>query len=133
MVSLDIDFDIECCELINMFKKRGYPGHILYELYEEVKDLRGSVVKICQFLEKNLDDDAVDAVVRNASFSCMKDNKMANFTLVPETMMDHKRSPFMRKGICGDWKNHFTIAQSKYFNKVYQERMKDAEIKFVLD
>ncbi|XP_042331651.1 sulfotransferase 2B1-like isoform X2 [Sceloporus undulatus] len=45
--------------------------------YDELlKDLQGSVRRICQFLGKDLDASAVDSVVKNASFESMKGNKM---------------------------------------------------------
>uniref|UniRef100_A0A670Z5P1 Sulfotransferase n=1 Tax=Pseudonaja textilis TaxID=8673 RepID=A0A670Z5P1_PSETE len=94
--------------------------------YEELQeDLRGSVVRISQFLGKVLDDAAIDSVVANASFESMKSNKMSNFSLTPKFIMNQKKSAFLRKGISGDWKNHLTKAQSECFDQVYNERLQD--------
>ncbi|KAM4651435.1 sulfotransferase 2B1-like [Discoglossus pictus] len=102
-----------------------------YITYEELQqDLRGSVLRIAKFLGKELDDAAVDSVVEHSSFKTMKNNKMCNFTLVPQEYIDNRKGTFMRKGISGDWKNHFTVAQSEYFDKVYQQKMKELNIKF---
>ncbi|XP_053546632.1 sulfotransferase 2B1 [Bombina bombina] len=99
--------------------------------YEELQqDLRGSVVRICKFLGKELDDAAIDSVVEHSSFRTMKDNKMCNFTLVPQDFCDQTKGSFMRKGISGDWKNHFTVAQNEYFDRIFQEKMKDLNINF---
>ncbi|XP_043942105.1 sulfotransferase 2B1-like [Protopterus annectens] len=106
--------------------------NILYITYEELKkDLRGSVVKLCNFLGKELDDAAIDSVVENASFKVMKNNNMSNFS--QSDQINANISPFMRKGVTGDWKNHFTVAQSEHFDAVYQERMKDVKMKFPWD
>lgn len=99
--------------------------------YEELlKDLRGSVVRICNFLGRDLDDTAIDSVVENSSFKVMKENTMSNYSLLPSSFMDQTKGSFYRKGISGDWKNFFTVAQSEYFDRVYQEKMKDCDIKF---
>ncbi|XP_053546628.1 sulfotransferase 2B1 [Bombina bombina] len=99
--------------------------------YEELQqDLRGSVLRICKFIGKELNDAAIDSVVENSSFKVMKENKMSNYSLTPLEYLDHRKGSFMRKGIVGDWKNHLTVAQNEYFDKVYQEKMKDLNIKF---
>ncbi|XP_030053668.1 sulfotransferase family cytosolic 2B member 1 [Microcaecilia unicolor] len=100
--------------------------NILFQTYEELlQDLRGSVVRICNFLGKELDEAAIDSVVENATFKTMKDNKMTNYSLVPSDFMDHEKGSFLRKGISGDWKNQFTEAQSERFDQIYQEKMKE--------
>lgn len=32
--------------------------------------------------------------------------------------------PPLPPGVCGDWKNHFTLAQSEAFDRIYREQMR---------
>ncbi|XP_078236380.1 sulfotransferase 2A1-like [Pogona vitticeps] len=112
-------------------KLKERPNFFLITYEELQQDLRGSVEKICHFLGKELASHQLDAVVKNASFQIMKDNKMSNFSLVIN--MDHEKGKFMRKGICGDWKNHLTVAQSEHFDHVYQEKMQSVGVTFPWD
>ncbi|XP_048373662.1 sulfotransferase 2A1 [Sphaerodactylus townsendi] len=99
-------------------------SNIFFISYEELKqNLRGSVEQLCRFLGKELDDEAVTSVVENASFEAMRRNKMCNSTMLPKELMDQEKGTFLRKGVCGDWKNNFTVAQSEYFKRVYKEKM----------
>ncbi|XP_044134022.1 sulfotransferase 2B1-like isoform X1 [Bufo gargarizans] len=99
--------------------------------YEElIQDIRGSVVRICKFLGQELDDAQIDLVVKYSTFKSMEENKMTNWSQISPEIMDQSKGSFMRKGISGDWKNHFTVAQSEYFDKVYQEKMNDININF---
>uniref|UniRef100_A0A8D0BZ60 Sulfotransferase n=1 Tax=Salvator merianae TaxID=96440 RepID=A0A8D0BZ60_SALMN len=103
--------------------------NVFFITYEELqKNLRGGVEKICHFLGKELTSEQIDSVVENASFEKMKDNKMSNFSMMPDTIMDKTKGKLLRKGISGDWKNHFTVAQNEYFDRVYQENMQDVNI-----
>ncbi|XP_063292305.1 sulfotransferase 2B1-like [Pelobates fuscus] len=108
--------------------------NFLLNTYEDLyEDLRGSVIRISKFLGKNFDDAIIDSIVEHATFKSMKDNKMSNFTLLPGTYMDQDKSPFMRKGVTGDWKNHFTVVQSEYFDKIYKTKMHNYPVKFPWD
>ncbi|XP_063798818.1 sulfotransferase 2B1-like [Pseudophryne corroboree] len=99
--------------------------------YEElIQDLRGSVVRICKFLGQELDDAQIDSVVEHSAFTAMKENKMSNWSLMPPEVLDQSKGSFLRKGVSGDWKNLFTVAQSENFNKLYQEKMKDINTTF---
>ncbi|KAM6154498.1 3-beta-hydroxysteroid sulfotransferase-like [Erethizon dorsatum] len=97
------------------------PRDVLTSCYH---DLRGSVEKICQFLGKKLETEELDSVLLNSSFSVMKDNQMsAQHEITSPADNTIISFPALRKGICEDWKNHFTVAQSETFDKVYQEKM----------
>uniref|UniRef100_A0A2K5RC59 Sulfotransferase n=1 Tax=Cebus imitator TaxID=2715852 RepID=A0A2K5RC59_CEBIM len=88
-----------------------------------LQDLQGSVQRICEFLGHPLSKEALGSVVAHSTFSAMKANTMSNYTLLPPSLLDHRRGAFLRKGICGDWKNHFTVAQSEAFDRVYRRQM----------
>ncbi|XP_034974606.1 sulfotransferase 2B1-like [Zootoca vivipara] len=109
-------------------------ANIFFITYEELQqDLRGSVQRICRFLGKELNSQQLEAVVENASFHKMKDNKMSNFSLTPDDLFDHTKGKLMRKGISGDWKNHLTVAQSEHFDRAYRENMRGVNMTFPWD
>ena len=93
---------------------------VLLVKYESMKgDLRSEIKRIASYIGKALSDDAVDTIVEHCSFNSMMTNNMVNYKLLP----DHLRqdiSPFMRKGVVGDWKNYFSEEQSNYMDELYQ-------------
>ncbi|KFQ64714.1 Sulfotransferase family cytosolic 2B member 1, partial [Phaethon lepturus] len=96
-------------------------------------DLPGSVRHLCQFLGQDLDDEAVSSVVQNASFTAMQENPMCSSILLPADITDQTKGQFLRKGICGDWENHFTVAQSETFGRIYRDRMQGLNMTFPWD
>ncbi|KAJ3592617.1 hypothetical protein NHX12_007744 [Muraenolepis orangiensis] len=100
-------------------------------LMKKAKDLRSEVVRLCQFVGKNLSDDAIDAITKRASFDNMKRDEAAYKW--SNGMYKDNKSVFMRKGTIGDWKNYLTVAQSELFDRVYEEQMKDMPLKYIWD
>ncbi|XP_053460722.1 sulfotransferase 2A1-like isoform X2 [Nycticebus coucang] len=93
--------------------------------YEELKrDTEGTVEKICQFLGKKVEPEELSLILKNSSFQAMRENKMSNLSTLKPKYLVHQ-NPLMRKGVTGDWKNHFTVAQAEAFDKILQEKMAD--------
>ncbi|KAM4703077.1 3-beta-hydroxysteroid sulfotransferase-like [Rhinophrynus dorsalis] len=111
-------------------KLKDNPNFLLLSYDDMIKDPRSNVVKICKFLGKDLDDAAIDSVVEHSSFKAMKANDMSNYSAVPEHIFSKGEGSFHRKGVSGDYKNHFTPEQEAEFEKKYQELMKDVNLNF---
>ncbi|NXW43586.1 ST1B1 Sulfotransferase, partial [Nyctiprogne leucopyga] len=110
-------------------RRKDHP--ILYLFYEDLKeDLRRETAKVAQFLGRELPEPVLDAIARHTSFEAMRDNPTTNYSMVPSHLMDQSVSPFMRKGTTGDWKNHFTVAQSERFDQDYAQKMSGTDLRF---
>ncbi|CAO2639478.1 Sulfotransferase 1B1 [Lemmus lemmus] len=110
-------------------KKKEHPLLFLY--YEDLKqNPKEEIKKVASFLDKTLDEETLDKIIHHTSFEMMKDNPMVNYTHLPSSMMDHSKSPFMRKGTIGDWKNYFTVAQNERFDAIYEKEMSGTTLKF---
>uniref|UniRef100_A0A8C7MHB2 Sulfotransferase n=1 Tax=Oncorhynchus kisutch TaxID=8019 RepID=A0A8C7MHB2_ONCKI len=93
-----------------------------YIFYEDmVEDTRRELDRLCSFLGLSPSAEEKERVSGRVQFDTMKKNSMANYSTL--SIMDIKISPFMRKGKVGDWKNHFTVAQSEQFDEDYKKKM----------
>ncbi|XP_041795657.1 sulfotransferase family 5A, member 1 [Chelmon rostratus] len=107
-------------------------NNLLHITYEEMSlDLQGTIKRVSSFLQWPLAEDELYNCVKHCSFSSMKDNKMVNYTLIAEEIMDHSKGSFMRKGKVGDWKNMFTDEQNQYFTSVFKSKMHNCTLEFV--
>uniref|UniRef100_A0A668T4B3 Sulfotransferase n=1 Tax=Oreochromis aureus TaxID=47969 RepID=A0A668T4B3_OREAU len=97
---------------------------IMYITYEEmVEDLPASLRHISDFLGCNLTEEVIQKIAEHCSFKSMQNNNMSNFSLMPKVCMDSDKSPFLRKGIAGDWKNHFSSEQLARFTSVISKEL----------
>ncbi|XP_025781608.1 amine sulfotransferase-like [Puma concolor] len=109
--------------------------NIQFLMYEEMKkDLKGSLSKVCKFLGKELSEEEMDSIVRQATFQNMKYDPRANYKNIIKTRYGlEAKGHFLRKGTIGDWKNHMTVEQNERFDKIFQRKMKDFPLKFIWD
>ncbi|KAL3060743.1 hypothetical protein OYC64_015147 [Pagothenia borchgrevinki] len=106
--------------------------NMLFITYEEmIQDLHSAVQRISVFLEKELNPEQLANVVKHSTFNNMKKIPKANYEQVPDDLFSHHEGRFMRKGTIGDWKHHFTEAQSERFDQVFQREMKDTPLRFI--
>ncbi|CAN9515421.1 unnamed protein product [Ophioblennius macclurei] len=113
----------------NWWKKKQTYSNLHYMFYEDmIEDTGRELDKLCSFLGLTPSVEKKTKILGDVHFDNMKNDKMANYSTNPS--MDFKISPFMRKGKVGDWKNHFTVAQSEDFDEDYKTKMKDATLKF---
>ncbi|XP_042328047.1 sulfotransferase 1C2-like [Sceloporus undulatus] len=104
---------------------------ILYLFYEDMKeDLSREIQKVAQFLGIQLPDPVLKQIVQHTAFESMKTNPMANYSTLPAFIMDQDVSPFMRKGIVGDWKQHFTVAQSERLDDIFAQKLQSNGLTF---
>ncbi|TSL75249.1 Sulfotransferase 1A4 [Bagarius yarrelli] len=125
---------LELLKLMNppRFIKTHLPIQLVPEGFWEnkCKNPRREIVKIMQYLDLSRSDVIIDKIVELTSFSVMKDNPMANYSVIPKAVFDQSISNFMRKGEVGDWINYFTPAQSQIFDEDYARQMADVDIPF---
>ncbi|XP_057682214.1 sulfotransferase 1C1-like [Corythoichthys intestinalis] len=105
--------------------------NILFLFYEDMhENPRREVERIMNYLDLSLSDEVLNRVVKQTSFKNMKENPMVNYTFVPKEIFDQSTYKFMRKGVVGDWENHFTPEQSAEFDDDYEKKMKDVNMPF---
>ncbi|XP_058037847.1 sulfotransferase 1C2A-like isoform X2 [Ahaetulla prasina] len=92
---------------------------ILYLFYEDIKeDPTREIQKIAHFLNFELPDPILKEITEHTKFETMKSNPMANYLTMPAFVMNQALSPFMRKGVVGNWKEHLTVAQNEKIDEI---------------
>ncbi|XP_048452733.1 amine sulfotransferase-like [Rhincodon typus] len=125
-----VDYDSWFDHVRNWYDHR-HEFNIMFQSYEEmIKDLRVAVLKFINFLGRSLDNKSVDIIVERSTFKNMKSNPKSNYENAGFPTFDNSVVGFMRKGIVGDWKNHFTVAENEMFDRLFQEKMKGVPLKY---
>ena len=97
-----------------------YDSNVLFLSYEELKaDLYKCVKTIASFLGNELTDSQCTKVVEQCAFTAMKQNNAVNKLDMKELFGDQ----FIRKGIVGDWRNHFTADQSARLDELVADKI----------
>ncbi len=101
----------------------------LMVVYEELKkDPKSNIIKIANFLNKDLSEKAVEMIVERSSIESIK-SKM-NKRRRRNTSWRADRSSFIRKGAVGGWREYFSVEQSDYVDRQSEKYLTPLGIKF---
>ncbi|CAC5417235.1 SULT1 [Mytilus coruscus] len=105
-------------------------ANILPVKYEDLKLHPFSTIKkMAEFINVSHTDDFIREIIEKCSFDNIKKNKYDSTRII-----DPKHeSTLFRKGIIGDWKNWFTVAQNEKFDEIYREEMKNCNVDFIYE
>ena len=129
-VNGDIVFGPWCRHVRDFYdmKKQGKP--LLMVAFEDMKkDRMGVIKRVAEFLGKKLTEEQFQKVYEETSFEAMKKNSTGNYSHLQQMgLWDNNMAPFMRKGVVGDWKNHFTPELEKKFDEHVKEWFGDTDL-----
>ncbi|XP_060590853.1 sulfotransferase 2A1-like [Ruditapes philippinarum] len=99
---------------------------VLIVQYENLKkNSLHEVRRIQNYLGTNHSDERLQEVINRCSIDYLR-NDVESGKVETSLKDDKGKSVLYRKGIIGDWKNHFTVAQNEEFEKITNEKMKDS-------
>ncbi|XP_052066360.1 sulfotransferase 1C2-like isoform X1 [Mytilus californianus] len=105
-------------------------ANILPVKYEDLKLHPFSTIeKMAEFINVSHSEDFIRDITEKCSFDNIKKHKFDSSRII-----DPKHeSTLFRKGLIGDWKNWFTVAQNEKFDEMYREEMKNCDVNFIYE
>ena len=103
---------------------------ILFLKYEDIKkNLQKAISTIAEFMGYNLKPEVISSIEQLTSFASMRNNSATDYSWSADRR-NPSEAPFMRKGVIGDWRNHFTSDQAANFDALYEAKMKGSGLVF---
>ncbi|XP_070558506.1 sulfotransferase 1C4-like [Ptychodera flava] len=100
--------------------------NVLFLFFEDMKnDLKGSVRKISNFLDKPLDENTLDEITRRSTFDVMKENKNVNFRV-----SFREKAELLRMGKVGTWRSRLTPEESQAIDETFNARLAEIGLEF---
>jgi hypothetical protein len=91
--------------------------NLLKITYEEARsDTRKVLQTVVDFVDRPVTSERIDEVVAKTEFKAMQSSDVRLQINHPDLREDSS-APFMRKGIVGDWKEVFSVAQNEAFDR----------------
>ncbi|KAJ8040251.1 Sulfotransferase 1C2 [Holothuria leucospilota] len=109
--------------------------NFLFVKYEDFhKDLKGNIIRIAEFIGKNLSDDVIESITQQCTIAGMRKtyNKIEEDYPEKGKMFTHflRQISYLRKGVVGGWKEYFSPEQNEFFDKLYAEKMAGSGLSF---
>ncbi|XP_036402782.1 sulfotransferase 6B1-like [Megalops cyprinoides] len=98
------------------WEKRMDDPNVMIVTFEELKeDLCEGIRQISKFFDFSLTDEDVQTIAQESTFNAMKESSKHSHGQLGKV--------FFRKGEVGDWKNHFSEAQSREMDAEFEKRL----------
>lgn len=102
--------------------------NIFFTTYEAMKaDLGRVTLRLAAFLGVAAGPQLIETVVEKSSFKAMSSNAQTNFHWMPKKEGEESH---YRKGVVGDWRNHFTAEQNEQFDALFAQHMAGLDMRF---
>uniref|UniRef100_A0AAR2J4X9 Sulfotransferase n=1 Tax=Pygocentrus nattereri TaxID=42514 RepID=A0AAR2J4X9_PYGNA len=103
------------------WEKRIHDPNVMIITFEELKqDLSGGVQRVADFLGLSLTDDQVRTIAEESTFNAMKEGAKDSH--------GQMGSVFFRRGEVGDWRNHFSQAQSEQMDAAFKKHLEGTRL-----
>ncbi|XP_077995872.1 sulfotransferase 2A8-like [Glandiceps talaboti] len=113
---------------VTQWKEVGIEDNVLHMTYEDMKEDMSNAIRKCgNFLQVDLSDQDIQRIKMACSVEGMRES-IHKCIIVDKGAFDGDAKQFVRKGIVGDWKNHFKVAQNEMFDKEIVGRLEEAGI-----
>ncbi|XP_036406814.1 sulfotransferase 6B1-like [Megalops cyprinoides] len=98
------------------WEKRINDPDVMIVTYEYLKEnLSEGVRQVSKFFNFTLSEEQILTIARDSTFNAMKESSKGSHGQMSDV--------FFRKGEVGDWKNHFSEAQSKEMDDEFEKRL----------
>ncbi|XP_063048178.1 sulfotransferase 6B1-like [Engraulis encrasicolus] len=98
------------------WERRIDDPNVMIVTYEELKeDLRGGIRRVAEHFGFGLCNDTIESIAKESTFSAMKECSRDSHGQMGNV--------FFRKGEIGDWKNHFSQAQSEQMDGAFEKHL----------
>ena len=119
--------------MTEMWQKRDHPNLCVLFFEEMKRDQAPSIRKVARFLDKNLTDVQIDALVSHLSFKNFQRNPAVNKEDLRDMAFRDKDGVFIRKGEIGDWKNYFNDDMNKRMDEAIEKYLKPIGLNFIYE
>ncbi|XP_033751892.1 sulfotransferase family cytosolic 1B member 1-like isoform X2 [Pecten maximus] len=101
--------------------------------YEELKkDPVDAIKRLAKYLELPENDELAKEIADKCSFQKFL-NAVVTIKAGPVKIVEGGNHFLFRKGIVGDWKNWFTVAQNEKFNELLDKELKGTSLKYTYE
>ena len=98
-----------------------YPKQVMVCTYSQMKnDPANAIKQMANFLGYRVTKENIDKIVQITDFKNMKKNKHSNLSQLD--CLDKSKGNFCRKGIIGDWVNHFSSDMRRDFDRLLKKK-----------